>query len=166
MYYTRKYMEGAQRPPEDEKSHFTKAKLMLKNYADGLALFEGGKTPDIVREGGVELWPGCLLVAQVINPDPSFLPDVAQRIEEGWIPLEGDVEPLYALTVYDAQGNERESLAIDAWSGKVTATAEESELFDIDEDAPDYMIESFFRRYWLNHGPMSLADSRQDTATS
>ncbi len=137
---------------------FTPAKLKLKNYVDSLALLEGGDTPDLIRQGSLELWPGCVLVAAVVNPDPKFSPQVAELIAEGWVPVDEDIEPLFVLAVYDTEGNERESLAIDAWSGKVTATMEQSELFEAGEDAPDYMIESFFRRYFLDHGHMSSAE--------
>jgi hypothetical protein len=137
---------------------FTPSKLKLKNYADGLALLEGGDTPDIVRQGSLELWPGCVLVATVLDPDSKYNPDIAQLISEGWVPVAEDYEPIYSLTIYDDEGYERESLSIDAWTGIVDATMEESDLFEPGQDAPDYMIESFFRRYYLDHGPMSLAD--------
>jgi hypothetical protein len=143
----------------ESNGSFSRAKLRLKNYVDGLALLESGSTPDVIRTGSLELWPGCIMVAEVLNPNPAFHPDIKQLIAEGWVPIEEDIEPIYALTVYDSDGNERESLAINAWSGHVIACAEESVLFEPGKDAPDYMIESFFRRYWLDHGPMSLAES-------
>lgn len=133
---------------------FSSAKLKLKNYADGLALLEGGDTPDVVRQGSMELWPGCLLVATVLNPDPKFIADYLQD----FVPLAEDVEPMYTLTIYDGEGNQRESLSIDAWTGMVAATIEESDLFEPGQDAPDYMIESFFRRFYLDHGPMASAE--------
>jgi hypothetical protein len=116
----------------------TKPRQQLKDYVDELASIEGGESRDVIRSGRRELWPGKVMVAEVLNIDP-VLPTV---------PDESSI--LYALTVYDEHGKEVESLAITPSDGRVDAAVEESDLFTTaTEGAPDFMIQSFFARYFL-----------------
>jgi hypothetical protein len=135
-------------PTEERKfeANWSKPKRLLKTLVQSLAFFEGGNTPDVVRQGAEELWPGVLIVAEVLNCDPIYLDQEAypDRISYGDYPV-------YALTIYNDKGEEVESVQIDGISGDVVSSDDTgTPYFGPGQETPDFMIESFIVRYHLN----------------
>jgi hypothetical protein len=137
-----------------DMSKWTPSQRELFDYVDGLALMPGGKTEDVVRVGAEILWPGKTLIGEVINISPHLIAGIlAKRGYDFYVNFPEDLPFLYGLTVVDDEGEEVESLTLDGADGSVTATIEQTDIFD-GKNAPDYMIKSFFARWHLNHGPM------------
>ena len=126
----------------------------LIEYVKALAVFEGGETPDILFSGAVHLDDeGRILCAEVICRDIRLLHDA--RFDPRLI-LDLD-DLLYALTVRDALNNEIEHISIVPSENHVDTAFDGAEPFGEDsKGAPDYMIQSFFARYWLDRGPMHV----------
>lgn len=120
------------------------AKRQLVDYVEGLALFENGDTRDVIRMGSMELWPGKILVAEILDLDPGYLSPnyVSDHCEP--------TERLYALNVRDICGDEIEAIDVNTTSGVIGYSFEDAEPFcGLPEGAPDFMIAAFFARYWL-----------------
>jgi hypothetical protein len=107
--------------------------LRLATTVEALAVNEGGETPDVIRSARVELWPGCTVLATIVDSG---------------IPLDepSEKDRLYGLDATMAGGEYVEELTVHIGDAVTSLALNDSETYG-DDPAPDYAISSFFDRF-------------------
>jgi hypothetical protein len=107
--------------------------LRLASTVEALAVNEGGETPDVVRSARVELWPGCTVLATIVDSG---------------IPLDEPSEEnrIYGLDATMADGEYVEEISVHIGDAVTSLAVNDSETYE-DDPAPDYAITSFFDRF-------------------
>ncbi len=116
----------------EELDGLSEAQAKIVTFADILAVNEGGPTPDILRSGRVEVYPGAILTAEVI--DMEFVPERVPKL-------------LYGLEVR-ADDDYTETITVDVGFKHTTLAVDEGEPHGA-QSAPDYAIESFLDRFYV-----------------
>jgi hypothetical protein len=127
-----------------------------------LATSEAHDSPDIIKSGKIQLWPGVELVAlildinlnympPILNPDAPLMPP-GQTVPDLYQSDPG-LNIIYALEARDEPtGRVLESVDVDQESFKTHLDFDDAEPYmDNPDGAPDYAIDSFFDRYWLHN---------------
>lgn len=105
----------------------------LVEVVEGIATQDGGDTPDVLKVGEVEIWPGCIVVASIIR---SVFP--GEKDSEG--------DRIYGLDAKVGGDIYTESVCVYLGSATTSLVVLEFEPLG-DEPAQDYAITSFFDRF-------------------